>query len=210
MKMISPTMLEKGLALPVMEDFYTLQGEGFHTGQAAYFLRIGGCDVGCRWCDVKESWNASKWPLTQTDDIIKKIIECPAKNLVVTGGEPLMYQLDYLSKTVRKSGFKTYLETSGAYPLSGHWDWICLSPKKQTPPLEKIFQFANELKVIIQKKEDFKWAEENAKKVSADCHLFLQPEWSRYSEMAPVIVDYIQKNPHWKVSLQSHKYLKIP
>ncbi|OQX79064.1 MAG: 7-carboxy-7-deazaguanine synthase QueE [Bacteroidetes bacterium 4484_249] len=193
-----------------MEDFYTIQGEGFHTGKPAYFARIGGCDVGCSWCDVKESWNAALWPLTKTDEIIKRVEKCPAKSVVVTGGEPLMYKLDYFCSELKKRGFKTYLETSGSHPLSGEWDWICLSPKKNSPPLPEIYTKADELKVIIKSKDDFSWAEAAAKRVGNNCFLFLQPEWSKRDTIMTEIVEYIMANPKWRISIQSHKYIGIP
>ncbi|NOX47434.1 MAG: 7-carboxy-7-deazaguanine synthase QueE [Chlorobi bacterium] len=193
-----------------MEDFYTLQGEGFHTGRPAYFTRIGGCDVGCSWCDVKESWNAKLWPLTNTDEIVSRINSCVAKSVVVTGGEPLMYPLDYLCDELKKRNIKTFLETSGSHPLSGQWDWICLSPKKYKPPLNEIYTKADELKVIIQSKGDFDWAEKNAERMSEDCVLYLQPEWSKRNDIMEPIIDYAMKNPKWQVSLQSHKYMGIP
>lgn len=202
-------LLNKGEMLPLMEEFYTIQGEGFHTGKAAYFIRIGGCDVGCHWCDVKESWNADLHPPTTSDSIISNVIKY-AKTVVVTGGEPLMWSLDYLTTALQKQKIKTHIETSGAYPLSGVWDWICLSPKKTKLPLNKIYSKSNELKIIIQNKHDFKFAEEQASKVSDSCELFLQPEWSVIEKMIPFIVDYVLKNPKWKISLQTHKYLNIP
>jgi organic radical activating enzyme len=203
-------LLEKGLTLPLMEDFYTIQGEGFHTGKPAYFTRIGGCDVGCSWCDVKESWNADLWPLTRTDDIIRRVIGNPAKSVVVTGGEPLMYNLNYFCTELKKNGFKTFLETSGSHPLTGEWDWICLSPKKFSPPLEEIYNKADEYKVIIQSKGDFDWAEKNLGRLRKSCKLFLQPEWSKRKIIMQDIVDYVMKNPRWQISLQSHKYMGIP
>ncbi|MBN2173719.1 MAG: 7-carboxy-7-deazaguanine synthase QueE [Bacteroidales bacterium] len=208
--MTDKELLENGLTLPLMEDFYTLQGEGFHTGKPAYFTRIGGCDVGCSWCDVKESWNAEIWPLTKTDEIVKRISACPAKSVVVTGGEPLMYNLDYLCKQLKSAGFKTYLETSGSHPLSGDWNWICLSPKKYSPPLEEIYTKADEYKVIIQTKGDFEWAEKNVSRLRNDCKLFLQPEWSKRNIMMEAIIEYVKANPKWRISLQSHKYMGIP
>ena len=208
--MLMSDQLKNGLSLPLMEDFYTLQGEGYHTGKPAYFTRIGGCDVGCSWCDVKESWNASLWPLTRTDDIIKRIEACPAKSVVVTGGEPLMYNLDYFCKELKKRDFKTFLETSGSHPLSGEWDWICLSPKKYRPPLIDIYIKADELKVIIQSIDDFDWAEKNVEKVNKGCKLFLQPEWSKVDTIMAYLVEYVKKNPKWRISLQSHKYMRIP
>ena len=203
-------LLASGKALPLMEDFYTLQGEGFHTGKPAYFTRIGGCDVGCSWCDVKESWNAKLWPLTNTDEIVQKINSCVAKSVVITGGEPLIYSLDYLCNELKKLNIKTFLETSGSHPLSGQWDWICLSPKKYKPPLNDIYTKADELKVIIQSKGDFEWAEKNAARVGKNCMLYLQPEWSKHEDIMEPIIEYAMKNPKWQVSLQSHKYMGIP
>ncbi len=202
--------LKEVFALPLMEDFYTIQGEGFHSGKPAYFTRIGGCDVGCSWCDVKESWNADVWPLTPTDEIVKRIENCIAKAVVVTGGEPLMYNLDYLCSELKKRGISLFLETSGSHPLSGMWDWICLSPKKNSPPLPEIYSKASEYKVIIQSKGDFEWAEKNIDRLNNKCMLFLQPEWSKRDTIVPAIVDYIKQNPKWRISLQSHKYMRIP
>jgi 7-carboxy-7-deazaguanine synthase len=203
-------ILRKGRMLPLMEEFYTLQGEGAHTGQAAYFIRIGGCDVGCYWCDSKLSWNAKDFPPVPTDDIVERAAQHPAKAVVVTGGEPFLYPLEYLTKELHKRGIKTFVETSGAYILSGDWDWICLSPKRQSPPKAEALNKANELKVIIQDEGYFEWAEDNAKLVSPDCELYLQPEWSVSNKIMPMIVDYAMKYPKWKISLQSHKYMKIP
>lgn len=199
-----------GRHLPLMEEFYTLQGEGYHTGKAAYFIRIGGCDVGCSWCDTKLSWNALKFPMVETDAVIGRILESKARAVVVTGGEPLMYNLDYFTLRLKEYEIETFIETSGAYPLSGQWNWICLSPKKNMPPLESIYKFSNELKMIIQNESDLKWAEKNALKVKKDCHLFLQPEWSLAPAVTPLIVEYIKNNQKWRISLQSHKYMKIP
>lgn len=193
-----------------MEAFYTLQGEGFNTGQAACFVRIGGCDVGCWWCDVKESWNASLFPPTPIDQIVAYASSFPAKAVVVTGGEPLLYNLDYFCKKLKESGIRTFLETSGSLLLSGSWDWICLSPKKDVPPLPETLKKANELKVIIHEPEDLAWAETNRTLVSPECMLYLQPEWSSRRQIIPVIIDYIKKHPVWKISLQSHKYMNIP
>jgi organic radical activating enzyme len=200
----------QGILLPLMEEFYTLQGEGIHTGKAAYFIRIGGCDVGCYWCDVKESWNPVLHPLTPADLIVRNAAACPARAVVVTGGEPLMYNLDYLCNELKKLKILTYLETSGAYPLTGTWDWICLSPKKQKEPLSSFYSHANELKVIIYDNDDFQWAEHNAGLVSPECQLLLQPEWSRRKEMMPLVIDYVKTHTHWRISLQSHKYMGIP
>ncbi len=201
---------EDGTLLPLMEDFYTIQGEGYNSGKAAYFIRLGGCDVGCHWCDVKESWNADLHPLTAADTIVGNALRFPSKNVVVTGGEPLIYNLDYLTKQLHQHQINTFIETSGAYPLSGEWDWICLSPKKFKAPMPDVAAFAHELKVIVFNKSDFAWAEEHAKRVSPDCKLFLQPEWSKHKEMLPLIVDYVMNNPQWEVSLQTHKYMNIP
>ncbi len=195
--------------LPLMEEFYTIQGEGFHTGKAAYFIRIGGCDVGCHWCDVKESWNADLHPATETIGIIENAKK-NANTVVITGGEPLMWNLDLLTSELQKNNIKTHIETSGAYPLSGKWNWICLSPKKTKLPLQDIYHVANELKIIINNMHDFKFAEEQASKVSENCELFLQAEWSKRDKVTPIMVDYVLKNPKWKISLQSHKYLNIP
>jgi 7-carboxy-7-deazaguanine synthase len=203
-------LLESGLALPLMEDFYTIQGEGYHTGKPAWFARVGGCDVGCSWCDVKESWNAAVWPLTRTDEIVRRMESCPAKSVVVTGGEPLMYNLNYLCAELKKRAFRIYLETSGSHPLTGEWDWICLSPKKFSPPLEEIYNKADEYKVIIQSKGDFDWAEKNVHRLRKDCKLFLQPEWSRADDIMEPIIDYVKVNPRWSISLQTHKYMRIP
>jgi 7-carboxy-7-deazaguanine synthase len=203
-------LLKEGRLLPLMESFYSLQGEGAHTGKPAYFLRIGGCDVGCHWCDVKESWNPAVHPLTPVEKIIGEMMACECRSVVVTGGEPLMYNLDVLCREVKKKGITTFLETSGAYALSGEWDWICLSPKRKKPPLDAIYSMAHEIKVIIHDKEDLIWAEECRRKINKGSLLFLQPEWSKRQEMTPVIIDYILKNPVWRISLQTHKYLGIP
>jgi len=202
--------LKEGKLLPLMEDFYTIQGEGFHTGKPAYFVRIGGCDIGCSWCDTKLSWNTLKFAAVPADDIVRKVLDKPAKAVVVTGGEPLMYPLDYFTRRLKEHDIETFLETSGAYTLSGRWDWICFSPKQNQHPLPDIFDRADELKVIIQNKEDLHWAEVNSEKVGKNCYLFLQPEWSVAPRMMPVIIDYVKANPHWRISLQAHKYMKIP
>ena len=193
-----------------MEEFYSIQGEGFHTGKAAYFARIGGCDVGCHWCDIKESWDASKYPPVPTIQIAEHAALYPAKAIVVTGGEPLRYNMDFLCDELHRRGVSTFLETSGSCCFSGKWDWICLSPKKENPPVHEIFQMANELKVIIESASDFAWAEENAKHVGNECILILQPEWSVRDWIVPEIVSYVQAHPEWKISLQSHKYMRIP
>jgi 7-carboxy-7-deazaguanine synthase len=203
-------LLEQGKVLPIMEDFYTIQGEGFNTGKASYFIRIGGCDVGCHWCDVKESWDASVHPLIKTDEIIKKVKDSGAKAVVITGGEPLIYNLDYLTQQLKNNSIATYIETSGAYALSGKWDWICLSPKKTMEPLKEVYNKANELKIIVFNNNDFIWAQEQAKKVSNKCLLFLQPEWSKRNEIMPLIIEFVKHNQNWMVSLQTHKYMNIP
>lgn len=199
-----------GSLLPLMEEFYTIQGEGFHSGKAAYFIRLGGCDVGCHWCDVKESWNAELHPLTSVDTIVENASKYAAKTVVVTGGEPLLYDLDLLTSKLKAAGIKTFIETSGAYPLSGTWDWICLSPKKFKAPLAAIAPQAGELKVIVFNKSDFEWAEQHAQMVSANCKLYLQPEWSKAEQMTPEIIEYVKQHPQWEVSLQTHKFMNIP
>jgi len=196
--------------LPVMEAFYSLQGEGFHAGKAAYFIRLGGCDVGCHWCDVKESWNASDHPLICVEEIVKTAHKYDPVLVVVTGGEPLMYDLNQLCTEIKKKGMYTHLETSGAYPISGSWDWICFSPKKFKSPLPEIYQKAHELKIVIFHPSDFRWAEQHAKLVNKQCKLYLQPEWSKVDQNIPLIIDYIKANNEWQMSLQTHKYLNIP
>lgn len=193
-----------------MEDFYTIQGEGFYQGHAAYFIRLGGCDVGCVWCDVKESWDAGAHPLVPVDEMVQRAKKSGTKLVVITGGEPAMYDLSILTKSLQQAGLQTNIETSGAYPLTGTWDWICFSPKKFKAPDPSIFKQANELKVIVYNKSDFNWAEEFAEKVNPDCRLFLQPEWSKEKEMLPLIIEYVKANPTWEVSLQIHKYMNIP
>ncbi|MAO72225.1 MAG: 7-carboxy-7-deazaguanine synthase QueE [Flavobacteriales bacterium] len=202
--------LEEGIVLPLMEAFYTIQGEGFYTGSSAYFLRIGGCDVGCHWCDVKESWDVEKHTTTKVEEMIFPILEYPTDTVVVTGGEPLMWNMSYLTRSLKIKGFKTHLETSGSHKLTGKWDWICLSPKKFQKPMETIKPLANELKIIVKNKSDFKWAEQQRVGVSEKCKLYLQPEWSNKEDMIPLIIDYVMLNPEWQISLQTHKYLHIP
>jgi organic radical activating enzyme len=193
-----------------MEAFYTLQGEGFHQGKAAYFIRLGGCDVGCVWCDVKDSWDAEKHPLLTLEKIVADAAAFPGRLAVVTGGEPLMHNLDELTAALHASGFQTNIETSGSSPLSGSWDWICLSPKKFKFPLPEILPVANELKVVIFNKSDFEWAEKYAALVSPECKLYLQPEWDKAAQNTPLIIDYIKENPKWELSLQIHKYINVP
>lgn len=201
--------VDKGEMLPLMEEFYTIQGEGYHTGTAAYFIRIGGCDVGCHWCDVKESWNSELHPPTHTNVIVENAKKY-AETVVVTGGEPLMWDMSVLTTILKNKNLKVHIETSGAYKVTGNWDWFCLSPKKNKLPVDEAYAIANELKVIIYNKHDFIFAEEQAAKVNSNAILFLQPEWSKKEEMTPLIVDYVMNHPKWRVSLQTHKYLNIP
>ncbi|MBJ6144661.1 7-carboxy-7-deazaguanine synthase QueE [Hymenobacter sp. BT559] len=193
-----------------MEQFYTIQGEGFNTGRAAYFIRLGGCDVGCVWCDVKESWDADAHPRYAIADLVASASEYPGRNVVITGGEPLMHDCLPLTKALQEAGFKTWIETSGAHPLSGNWDWICVSPKKFKAPLPEVLAHADELKIIVFNDSDFKWAEEHAALVPSTTRLYLQPEWSRAARMTPALIEYVKANPRWQVSLQTHKYLDIP
>lgn len=203
-------MFLDGRLLPLVEEFYTIQGEGFHTGKAAYFIRIGGCDVGCSWCDTKFSWDPSLHPVVPVEEIVDRVSMYPAKSAVVTGGEPLMVNLSRLTSLLKKRGIETFLETSGAYELSGSWDWICLSPKTGSPPVNGIFHQANELKMIVAESGDLGWAEKNRKKVNGTCKLYLQPEWSRREKILPLLIEYVKKDPRWMISLQSHKYMRIP
>jgi 7-carboxy-7-deazaguanine synthase len=198
------------LTYPVMESFYTVQGEGYYQGSAAWFLRLGGCDVGCVWCDVKDSWDASKHPQIAIEHIVNTITTSPTKIVVVTGGEPLMHNCEPLTTTLKEHHLQTNIETSGAYPITGHWDWICVSPKKFKAPLPEVLQKANELKVIIYHKSDFAWAEQHAAQVNASCKLYLQPEWSKKEEMTALIVDYVKQHPQWEISIQIHKYIQVP
>jgi len=200
-----------------MESFYTIQGEGFHQGRAAYFIRLGGCDVGCVWCDVKESWDAEAHPQFTIEKIVGKAINetnAAAQQhkpiIVITGGEPLMHQLDELTEALQSAGFETNIETSGSSPLSGKWDWICLSPKKFKAPLPEVVPHANELKVVVFNKHDFKWAEQYAAQVNGSCKLYLQPEWSKAAEITPLLIDYIKDHPQWELSMQLHKYINVP
>lgn len=204
------TVTSDTVTLPVMEHFYTLQGEGFHQGRAAYFIRLGGCDVGCVWCDVKDSWDADKHPRYSIEQLISEVKKTPTRLVVITGGEPLMHNLNALTSALKEAGVETNIETSGAHPLSGHWDWICLSPKKFKEPLPDILPHANELKVVIFNKSDFDWAEKYAAQVSPSCKLYLQPEWDKAAQVTPLIIDYIKANPQWELSLQVHKYINVP
>jgi 7-carboxy-7-deazaguanine synthase len=208
--MTRETILPSVQSLPLMESFYTIQGEGFHQGKAAYFIRLGGCDVGCVWCDVKESWDASAHPLRSVSDMVSHAKKFPARIAVVTGGEPLMHDCLALTEELQAAGFQTHIETSGAYPVSGHWNWICLSPKKFKQPLPGPVEKADELKVVIYHPSDFSWAESFARKVKPGCKLFLQPEWSKREMVTPLIAEYIMENPQWEFSLQLHKYISVP
>ena len=197
-------------SLPVMEAFYTIQGEGFHQGKAAYFIRLGGCDVGCVWCDVKESWDASNHPIKTIHQIVEEAKVFPARLAVITGGEPLLHELTQLTDALHEAGFATNIETSGSSTLSGHWEWICLSPKKFKAPLPEILEKAHELKIVIFNKSDFNWAEKYAALVSKNCKLYLQPEWNKASIVTPLIINYIKSHPQWELSLQIHKYINVP
>ena len=203
-------LLDGGRKLPLVEDFYTIQGEGFHSGKPAYFIRLGGCDVGCRWCDAKYTWNPKLYPQTEIETVVERAASYPARAIVLTGGEPLLYPLDPLCDALHERGLEIFLETSGSHPFSGRFDWVCLSPKRQQPPLKEAYRQADELKVIIETEEDFAWAEQNAREVSKKCRLFLQPEWSRSEEMMPRLVEYAKAHPEWCISIQSHKYMHIP
>lgn len=198
------------LSLPVMESFYTLQGEGFHQGRAAYFIRLGGCDVGCSWCDVKESWDESLHPKQSVEEIVENAKAYPGRLAVITGGEPLLHNLNDLTSALQEAGFETNIETSGSSELSGNWDWICLSPKKFKFPLPEVVQAADELKVVVFNKTDFDWAEKWAAEVKPACKLYLQPEWGKKEQMLPLIIDYIKAHPRWELSIQSHKYINVP
>ena len=208
--MAEVTDFENGKKLPLVEDFYTVQGEGYHTGKPAYFIRLGGCDVGCHWCDAKYTWNSKLHPPVDVDAVIARAKSYPAQAIVITGGEPLLYPLEYLTSELHKGGLDIFLETSGSHELSGRFDWICLSPKAKQPPVSAIFPLADELKIIITSESDFAWAEENAAKVSKRCMLYLQPEWSQFESVMPSIVEYVKSNPRWNISIQSHKFMNIP
>lgn len=195
--------------LPLMEHFYTIQGEGNFSGHAAYFLRLGGCDVGCVWCDVKDSWDASKHPMVKINEMVNYVLKAKANLAVITGGEPCMHDLNELTNLLKLNQIKTNIETSGAHPLTGTWDWVCVSPKKFKAPLSEVLINANELKVVIFNKSDFKWAEDHAKLVQPNCKLLLQPEWDKSTEMLPLIINYVKENPQWQISLQTHKFMQI-
>lgn len=208
--MTNADLLAGGARLPLVEDFYTIQGEGFHTGKPAYFIRLGGCDVGCAWCDAKNTWNPRLYPPTEVSTIVGRAVACAAQSIVITGGEPLLYPLDLLTVALHRHGLKIFLETSGSHPFSGEFDWVCLSPKRKQPPLDEAFAHADELKVIIGDVGDFEWAEQNAERVGSKCLLYLQPEWSVSDEIMPQIVGYAKSHPRWSISIQSHKYMRIP
>lgn len=203
-------MVAEGTMLPVMEAFYTIQGEGRFTGHPAYFIRLGGCDVGCVWCDVKESWDSGKWPVLSIDEIVSEALAYPGRLVVITGGEPLMYDLDPLTALLKAKGFTTNIETSGAHPFSGDFDWVCFSPKKFKKPHPSIYKVADELKVVVFHQSDFVFAEEHAELVKPSCELRLQPEWSKAEKFIPVIIDFAKNHPKWKISLQTHKFMDIP
>lgn len=203
-------LLDGGRLLPLVEDFYTIQGEGYHTGKAAYFIRLGGCDVGCRWCDAKYTWNPRLYPPVEVATIVARATACAAQAVVVTGGEPLLYPLGVLTSELHARGLELFLETSGSHPFSGEFDWVCLSPKRQQPPLEEAYVRADELKVIVERAEDFAWAEQNAARVRPECRLYVQPEWSVSEQVMPLLVEYVKANPRWNISIQAHKYMHIP
>jgi len=207
---MSTRVKKEGYALPVMEQFLTIQGEGFHSGRSAYFIRLGGCDVGCVWCDVKESWDAAEHELMDIAELVDRAVETNTDFSVITGGEPTMYNLSALTGALNEKGIRTAIETSGVYELTGNWHWICFSPKKFKEPVQSIYDVANELKVIVFNEHDLKWAEGHAKKVNSSCALYLQPEWGKQDEMMPLIINYVKQNPRWRISLQTHKYLNIP
>lgn len=202
-----PKISEK---LPIMEIFYSIQGEGFYSGKPAIFVRLGGCDVGCVWCDVKESWNEEDHPFLTIDEIINELSQYPCKTLIITGGEPLMYDLSDLTLRLKSEGYRLHIETSGAYPMTGTWDWVCFSPKKFKAPHESVYSQAHELKAIVFNKSDFTFAEEHAKQVEKMCMLYLQPEWGKAEQMTEKIIDYVKAHAQWNISLQTHKYLNIP
>ena len=210
MLLMNSELLDGGRKLPLVEDFYTIQGEGFHAGKPAYFIRLGGCDVGCRWCDAKYTWNPKVFPPVDVDVVVERAGGCAAQAIVITGGEPLLYPLEVLTSKLREKGLEIFLETSGTHPFSGEFDWVCLSPKRQMPPRAEAFGRTHELKVIIQTVDDFAWAEENARRVGRYCRLYLQPEWSAFDKIMPEIVEYAKANPRWSISVQTHKFMKIP
>ena len=195
---------------PVMEMFYSLQGEGYHQGKAAYFIRLAGCDVGCVWCDVKDSWDASKHPVLSIETIVNSALEHPGRLAIVTGGEPLLHDLTPLTTALKAAGFQTNIETSGSSPMSGDWDWVCLSPKKFKAPLPENLPQASELKVVVFNNSDFDWAEQHAMQVATHCKLYLQPEWDKQVQITPLVIEYVKANPQWELSAQLHKYIQVP
>jgi len=197
-------------AFPVMEYFYSIQGEGVYTGQSAFFIRVGGCDVGCVWCDVKDSWDADKHPLKSIDFLLAEALKYPSRILILTGGEPAMYDLTEITKAFKDQGFQVHIETSGAYELKGHFDWVTFSPKKFKAPLDQVIKKANELKIVVFNKSDFEWAEFYASQIPSHCKLYLQPEWDKSALVTPMIIEYIKANPKWELSLQLHKYINVP
>lgn len=203
-------LLDGGRKLPLVEDFYTIQGEGFHTGKPAYFIRLGGCDVGCSWCDAKYTWNPKLYPPVAVETIVDRATSCAAQAIVITGGEPLLYPLGPLTEALHDRGLRIFLETSGSHPFSGAFDWVCLSPKRRQPPLAEAYARAHELKMIVETEDDFEWAEWNAARIGSDCLLYLQPEWSAAERMMPLIVAYVKAAPRWNISIQTHKYMHIP
>lgn len=207
---IHSELLDGGRKLPLVEDFYTIQGEGFHTGKPAYFIRLGGCDVGCSWCDAKYTWNPKLYPPVSVDTIVERATSCPAQAIVITGGEPLLYPLGPLTEALHACGLRIFLETSGSHSFSGAFDWVCLSPKRRQPPLAEAYMQAHELKVIVECEADFRWAEQNAALTNPNCLLYLQPEWSVAERMMPLIVEYVKAEPRWNISIQTHKYMHIP
>ena len=203
------TSLKSSSLIPIMESFYSIQGEGFHSGKPAYFIRLSGCDVNCHWCDVKESWEISKEQYTSIDDIVNEVIKTSTDLVVITGGEPLMHDLSDLTKALKSEGKNIHIETSGTHPITGDFDWICFSPKKFKKPLEIFFSISDELKIIIYNKSDLQWAEELSHKVNENTQLIMQPEWSREELISPLILEYIKLNPKWRISVQTHKYLNV-
>jgi 7-carboxy-7-deazaguanine synthase len=208
--MTTQELIASGLHLPLMEAFYTIQGEGRFTGHPAYFIRLGGCDVGCVWCDVKESWESNKWPVLPIEDIVAGALNYPGRLVVITGGEPLLYDLGPLTRLLKENGFTTNIETSGAHPFSGDFDWVCFSPKKFKNPHASIYREAHELKVVVFHPSDLGFAEQHASLVSSACELRLQPEWSKAEKLTSLIIDYVKNHPNWKISLQTHKFMNIP
>jgi organic radical activating enzyme len=193
-----------------MELFYSLQGEGYHQGKAAFFIRLAGCDVGCVWCDVKDSWDASKHPVLSIEEIVAAAAGHPSRIAIVTGGEPLLHQLDPLTTALKAAGFQTHIETSGSSPMSGSWDWVCLSPKKFKAALPEAVSAANELKVVVFNNSDFAFANSFMNDVNSDCKKYLQPEWEKSDAMTPLVIEYIKSNPSWELSAQLHKYIQVP